>query len=280
MEANKLMIYLILISSIIALLSQTPVMQAVGRGQHTFISGRNVDCVDCHRFDANMDLNSSQMLVLDAHKKAAGNKNYSTYLQVGGISYDPAGFIYSNVDSDNNGTNDTWVWNGSLWIYNDTAKLYDLDLNENGDIEGAEICKLCHSLELMGVPGSVSEVHSVGTRYCDDDRCHGNKLNQYNNYLLFVDGRYDVTASGLIISTDKVHGNFYNDAASKDSQNSIFFHSYGQIPGNAAPGNDLNISGSPYVCTGCHSYLTVSGSIPSSPIYDHLNISAPKGRYT
>ena len=183
MESKKLILYLMLISSIIAMFSQTPMIQAVGRGQHTFVSGRNVDCVECHRFDAFMDMNSSQAGVLDAHKRAAGNKNYTTYLQVGGISYNPAGFIYSNVDSDNSGMNDTWVWNGSAWIYNNTAKLYDLDLNGNGDIDGSEICKMCHNLELMGVSTAVSIVHTVGTRYCDDDRCHSNRAKQYNSFL-------------------------------------------------------------------------------------------------
>lgn len=198
METKKLILYLILISSIIALISQTPVMQAVGRGQHTFISGRNVDCVECHRFDAYMDMNSSQTLALEAHKRAAGNKNYTTYLQVGGISYDPAGFIYTNVDSDNSGTNDIWVWNGSVWVYNNTFRLYDLDLDQNGVIDGAEICKLCHNLELMGVSTAVSEVHTVGTRYCDDDRCHGNRAKQYNSYLLFQGGSKNMTAAGAI----------------------------------------------------------------------------------
>jgi hypothetical protein len=280
MEAKKLILYLILISSIIAMFSQTPLIKAVGRGQHTFISGRNVDCVECHRYDAYIDMNSSQELVLDAHRRAAGNKNYTTYLQVGGISYDPAGFIYTNVDSDNSGTNDTWVWNGTGWVYNNTFRLYDLDLNQDGIIDGAEICKLCHNLELMGVNKPVSDVHTVGIRYCDDDRCHGNRARQYNSYLLFQDGGKNLTVVGSLISNNSIHGSFYNGAAVTDSNNSIFFQSYGQVQGNVAPGNSINVSSSPYTCLGCHSQISVNGSIKSSPIFNHSVATPKKGRYT
>ncbi|VVB88931.1 Uncharacterised protein [uncultured archaeon] len=279
MEAKKLALYIILFTSIITLLFQTPVIQAVGRGQHTFISGRNVDCVACHRFDAFMDMNSSEKIVFDAHKRAAGNKNYTTYLQVGGISYDPSGFIYTNVDSVKKGANDTWVWNGSMWIYNNTARLYDLDLNGNGDIDGSEICKLCHNLELMGVSTPVSEVHTVGTRYCDDDRCHGNKNNILNDYRLFAGSSNNLTASGMIISNNKIHGPFYNGAASMDSNKSIL-HSYGITPGNAASSNSNNVSGSPFTCLGCHSFINVTGSVAPAPRYNHSNPKPLKGRYT
>jgi hypothetical protein len=279
MEPRKLALYIILITSIIALLSQTPMIQAIGRGQHTFVSGKDVDCIVCHRYDAFDDMNTSQKLVLEAHKRAAGNKNYTTYLEVGGISYDPAGLIYSKVDSDNNGTSDTWIWNGSMWVYNNTARLYDLDLDNSGAIEGAEICKLCHSLDLMGMSGIVSAVHTIGTRYCDDDRCHGNRNYTYGDYRLFTDGRIDLTAAGRIISNNSVHGNFYKDGAGRDS-NKTALHSYGIMPGNAAPGNVNNISVSPYTCLGCHSYINVSGNIVTNPIFNHSDTSYQKRRYT
>ncbi len=278
METKKLILYLILISSIIAVLSQTPMIKAVGRGQHTFVSGRNVDCMECHRFDAYDDMNSSQKLVLDAHKRAAGNKNYTSYLEVGGISYDLSGFIYTNVDSDNSGTNDTWVWNGSYWIYNNTEKLYALDLNNSGTIEESEICKLCHNLELMGLDLLGGQIHSIGTRYCDDDRCHGNKKNIYDDFRLFEDGSYNLTAAGMIIGNNNIHGYFYNDGASKDSNKSIL-HSYGMIPGNAAPGNSNNVSDSPFTCLACHSYINVTGSVSSVMQFNHSNPDQPKGRY-
>ncbi len=208
------------------------------------------------------------------------NRNYTTYLEVGGTSYNPAGIIYTNVDSDSSGANDIWIWNGSIWLYNNTAKLYDLDINGNGVIDGAEICKLCHSLELMGINKTVSQVHTVGTRYCDDDRCHGNKNHSYNDYRLFKDRGVDLTKTGLIISNNSVHGGFYNDATGKDSNNSIYFHSYGQVPGNAAPYNNINISLSPYTCLGCHSYINVTGSIKPGSNFNHSNANASKGRYT
>jgi len=280
MDPRKITLYIILIVSIAAVIFQTPQFQAVGMGKHTFVSGSNVDCVSCHRYDAYQDMSTSQALMLDAHRRAAGNKNYTTYLEVGGISYDPSGIIYTSVDADGDGTSDIWTWDGSMWVHNGIAKLYDLDLNMDGSIEGSEICKLCHNLELMGVSSAVSEAHTVGTRYCDDDRCHGNRANQYNSYLLFAGNRNNVTSAGWTISNDNVHAGFYNEAAGKDAGNPIFFHSYGQVPGNAAPGNSINISESPYTCLGCHSHISVTGSVASSPKFNHLDPDAPRGRYT
>ncbi len=278
MDGKKLALYLILIISVIAMFSQTPMMQAVGTGQHKFISGKMVDCVKCHRYDAFNDMNTSQALVLDAHKRAAGNKNYTTYLEVGGIRYDPSGIIYTNVDSDGNG-NDIWTWNGSFWIYNNTAKLYDLDLDGSGDIKEAEICKFCHSLELMGLSGTSNPGHTTGTRYCDDDRCHGNRNHTYNDYLLFSGGTANLTSAGMILSNNSVHGGFYNKAAGKDA-NAPMLHSYNMTPGNVAPGNINNISSSPYSCLGCHSFINVSGSIVQSPLYSHNDPNASRGRYS
>ncbi len=280
METKKLIIFTILVLSIIAVISQTPMIQAVGRGQHTFVSGRNVDCVECHRYDAFNDLNTSQTLALDSHKRAAGNKNYTTYLEVGGISYDPAGGrIYTNIDSDGNGTNDVWKWNGSFWVYNNTAKLYDLDLDNSGAIEGAELCKFCHSLELMGLSGGTEPVHTVGTRYCDDDRCHGNRNHTYNDYRLFTQDRRNLTKTGSIISNNSVHGRFYRIGAGNDA-NKTMLHSYGIMPGNVAPGNVYNISRSPYACLACHSYINVTGYIALRPQFNHSVTEYPRQRYT
>lgn len=280
MDLKKITIYFILISSIAAVLYQTPMIQAVGRGQHTFVSGRNVDCIACHSFDAYDDLIQSQAHVLDAHERAAANRNYTTYLEVGGISYDPAGIIDTSVDSDSSGGNDTWTWNGTMWLYNGTARLYDLDIDGNGTIDGSEICKLCHNIELMGASFLSTASHTVGTRYCDDDRCHGNRKYQFNSYLLFNNGKNTVTEAGLILSDNPIHGSFYNSTAEQDSNNSNFFHSYGQVPGNIAPGNDNNVSGSPFSCLGCHSFINVTGSILPVPVYNHSDTNAPKGRYT
>jgi len=280
MEAKKIALYIILITSIIAMISQTPMIQAVGRGQHTFVSVRNVDCLKCHVYDAFNDLNSSQSIVLDAHKRAAGNKNYTTYLEVGGTSYIPAsGIIYTNVDSDNNGADDTWIWNGSMWTYNNSAKLYYLDFDDNGVIDGSEICKLCHNLELMGLSGNASPVHTIGTRYCDDDRCHGNQKYTYNAYTLFSIGGSNLTAAGMILSNNSLHGFFYRDAAERDANKSMI-HSYGITPGNVVQGNVDNISVSPYTCLGCHSYINVTGTVPASEKFNHSVLNPPKGRYT
>lgn len=280
MEPKKLALYIMLILAIIALISQTPMIQAVGRGQHTFVSGKNVDCVACHSADAFNDMNTSQALVLDSHKGAAGNKNYTTYLEIGGISYDPAGGIINTiVDSDSNGTSDTWIWNGSMWVYNNTAKLYYLDLDNSGAIEGAEMCKMCHSVELMGLSGAENPLHTVGTRYCDDDRCHGNKNNAYNDYRLFTGSNKNTTSVGYIIGKNSIHGVFYNEGVERDA-NKTMLHPYGIKPGNVAPSNIYNISLSPYICLGCHSYINVTGSIVSTPQFNHSDLSGQKRRYS
>lgn len=278
MDGKKLALYLILIISVIAIFSQTPMMQAVGTGQHKFISGKMVDCVKCHQHDAFNDMNTSQAIVLGAHKRAAANKNYTTYLEVGGIKYDPSGIIYTNVDIDGNG-NDIWTWNGSFWIYNNTAKLYDLDMDSSGGIEGAEICKFCHSLDLMGLSGINNPGHTTGTRYCDDDRCHGNRNHSYNDYLLFSSGTANLTSVGMIVSNNSVHGTFYNEAAGIDASQPTL-HSYNMTPGNIAPGNIFNISSSPYTCLGCHSFINVSGSIVHSSLYSHNDSNPSRGRYS
>lgn len=278
MDAKKITIFIMLVALIILTLSQSPQLIAASMGQHTFESGRMVDCVKCHKYDAYNDMNSSQELVLEAHKRAAGNTNYTTYLEVGGIVYDPVnGVINTNVDSDNSGTNDTWIWDGSSWVYNNTAKLNDLDLNGNG-IDGAETCKLCHNLELMGINTVVTSVHTVGTRYCDDDRCHGNKNNQYNDYRLFNGGNINLTTTGDIFSKDRIHGKIYTQGASEDAKKSML-HPYGIIPGNVAPGNMNNISQSPYICISCHTYVNISLNIVQKPLFNHSS-PYPKSRYT
>lgn len=277
----KLVFLIILIISIALSIVQIESTKSIGgTGSHRFISGSNVDCIMCHSADADFDMNLSQIELLNTHKRAAANNNYTTYLQVGGISYDPvAGIISTNVDSDNSGSYDTWIWNGAVWEYNNIEKLYDLDFDKNDIIEGSEMCRFCHNLELMGINTAASEVHTVGIRYCDDDRCHGNIANQYNSYLLFTDAGNNVTNAGKILSDSNVHGTFYNVASNIDSNNSIFFKSYGQVPGNAAHGNVNNISGSPYTCLGCHSYMDVIGSNASNAPFNHSDTNPPKGRY-
>src|SRR5659263_629607 len=98
MDAKNKLLIIMLFTSPLGLLYETPLMQAVGGGQHRFINGNNVDCLSCHR-------------------------NYTTYLEIGGTSYDPAGIIYTNIDSDFNGANDVWSWSGYMWIYENQAKL-------------------------------------------------------------------------------------------------------------------------------------------------------------
>ncbi|PWB52912.1 MAG: hypothetical protein C3F06_06895, partial [Candidatus Methanoperedenaceae archaeon] len=201
MDAKKKLILIMLVTSILSFFFQTPIMQAVGGGMHTFVNGRNVDCISCHGYGSA----NSHQAGSDAHQRAAENKNYTTYLEVGGTSYDPAGIIYTNIDSDSSGSNDVWIWNGNAWVYDNTAKLYNLDFNGDGTIGGAETCNLCHNRELMTVSAQSGPEHTFGPRYCNDARCHGNS----NEDFRFYKNGYDTIPPASISNPGISTGNFY-----------------------------------------------------------------------
>ncbi|MCX9082487.1 MAG: hypothetical protein OIN83_09850, partial [Candidatus Methanoperedens sp.] len=199
MDAKQKLILIMLVTSMFGYLFQTPVMMAVGTGMHTFINGKNVDCISCHGYGSAI----SHEAGFSGHQRAAENKNYTTYLEVGGISYDPAGLIYTNQDTDSDGSTDIWMWDGSMWVYNQSARLYDLDFNSDGTISGSETCKLCHNRELMGTDPDV--LHTFGPRYCNEARCHGNSNEDYRFYKYGYDTIPPASISNPFIRT----GNFY-----------------------------------------------------------------------
>ncbi|MBU3966288.1 MAG: hypothetical protein KKG76_02775, partial [Euryarchaeota archaeon] len=73
MDAQKklLLLILLLFFSSLILLFQTPIMYAIGGGQHRFINGNNVDCLSCH---GNYP-DAPHQVGLAGHQIAAENRN-------------------------------------------------------------------------------------------------------------------------------------------------------------------------------------------------------------
>lgn len=258
---KKILLYIALMAILLAVIPSTISLYA---GQHTFRGKYSVSCAKCH-FDIVQELDSSQ--ILDAHKRAANNTNYTTYLSIAGIDYDPInGKIYTSYDSDGDG-NDTWTWNSSegKWQYKNTLKLVNLS--------GQEICSLCHRADLF----NLSAHTNVVVRTCDDDRCHGNKNKFYNDPDLFKNGSFSKTAAGNLISKNNVHKYFYN-SASNESSNYNAGKPYGQTPGNADPSGS-KLSKGYWTCLGCHSQVTANLTIKPAEPYNHSDPYAPKHRY-
>src|SRR5659263_643633 len=79
MDAKNKLLIIMLFTSLLGLLYETPLMQAVGGGQHRFINGNNVDCLSCHRNYPD----AAHQAGLAGHQMAAENRNYTTYLEIG-----------------------------------------------------------------------------------------------------------------------------------------------------------------------------------------------------
>ncbi|MCG7849467.1 MAG: hypothetical protein MIO93_09860 [ANME-2 cluster archaeon] len=270
-------------------------------GQHYFHD--DVECIKCHVAEYN-DIMISPALA--AHKRAANNTNYTTYMSLGGIFYNASALeslngiygtnavIYSmdllnatignNVtydegeisyfwnDSNGNGTWDEIAWNGSTWLSTDESFLVDLDQDNNSQINGYEICFLCHKPELIGM----TTLHSSTVILCDDDRCHGNLNNVYNDYKILNVSR-GVIEAGKTISEDNVHSYFYLHASNESSSYRTglrFNHSVG----NAIPSGDF-ISKGHWTCEACHSETNKSVVLIPQTSYDHSDFNAVKSRY-
>ncbi len=211
---------------------------------------------------------------MDAHKRAANNMNYTTFLSVGGIEYDSLNSKIKTIDDKE------WVWNGAwdggngTWESGSEHRRISLDFNDNGEIDGAEICHLCHNSSLFGIAG-----HAATVRVCDDDRCHGNRNHAYLGSAtgMFVDPpnvRYVVTA-GYNISKENVHQSFYLNLSDQPSIYSAG-HPYGNPCGNAY-GSEL--SKGHWTCVGCHSDVGTEVNLNPHPVYNHSDPNAPQQRY-
>lgn len=246
--------------------SAIPNVATIFASQHTFYGATGISCTTCHS-DIKSQLELSNF-VNEKHKEAALDHNYTTYLAIGGISYDKGSrniTVYGGR---------IWTWNGTVWINSSAPSQYrniSLDTNGNGAIDSEEVCMLCHSRSLLGVD---THAGTVLVSACDDDRCHGNpNLNFNDPSLLGISG--NVSAAGYNISRDNIHSSYY---LSESNQSSIYTARpiFGYTHGNV---NSSSISRGYYTCLGCHSDVSTNVTLVLAPTYEHDNIDMERGRY-
>ena len=232
---------IVLIIGLIALVAFiVPDILSLFVGQHRFYD--EVSCQSCHIAEYN-EVNRSA--TGKAHIKAANNTNYTTYLAIGGINYTSSdGTIYSVEDK-------IWTWDGSssLWINDTTSMLVSLDQNNNSEIDGNEICHLCHNASLTGK----SDAHVITMRTCDDDWCHGNRNYVYNDPELFNTSQTRINAGMVLNYSGNIHRAFYlsqcNESTGYTAGNP-FDHTMGNI-------KEGYISKGYWACISCHSEIQV-----------------------
>lgn len=230
---------------------------ALFAGQHSFYSGAGVSCDTCHSDVMSQII--SESYVYNKHKAAANNTNYTTYLALGGKTYN------GSAITDYNGT--VWTWNGTAWRNGSQTKLVRLDTDSTPGINGDEICMLCHNATLTG-----STTHTgVIVRVCDDDRCHGNRKNFNNSPQLFNKNTSNITAAGYYLGRADIHRFFYLEAGNQSSRYTASL-AFGQ-PGNTN-GSSSFISRGYWTCEGCHTGTVVNVAIVQAPVYNH-SVSTP-----
>jgi hypothetical protein len=242
-----------------------PDVATVFANQHSFYKSSNIQCVSCH-IDVKGQVESGDYVLLK-HSEAALNYAYTTYLAIGGISYNDVTrniIVYGNH---------TWYWNGSVWINQSNPSQYKnetLDENKNGAIDSGEVCMLCHGI----VTGMTAHAGSMAVAACDDDRCHGNR-----NYIYDDPGltgiSSNVSAAGYNISSNNIHSSFYLTTSNQSTQYPdlyLFGYTHGNVYNNS-------VSRGYYTCLGCHSDLSTNIDLILAPTYDHSNSNEPRGRY-
>ena len=280
MKEKKLWIGLAIASLALFLIPHTVSMFA---GQHTFYDtcDMNSKCSKCHA-DVRTQLDECQ--TVNAHKNAANNANYTTYMSVGGIEYDEAAHeVYNGVygyypviytmdfvdgayDSGdvayfrNDSRWENTTWNGASFVSTGESILISLDADCDGSIDTDELCSLCHSTALFGLSGT----HTKRTvRVCDDDRCHGNQNRAYNDPDLF-DTASGATHVGLNLSRH-AHAAFYLSGCNESSPY-LVGEPFGHGTGNA---NGPYISKGYWTCAGCHSGAGANITFGQAEHYGH-----------
>jgi hypothetical protein len=234
-------------------------------GQHTFYS--SVSCEKCHT-DVLSEVEHSGY-VYEKHKAAAGNANYTSYLSIGGISY--------NGNSITDYNNIVWNWNISERKWQNSSNLnilvnVSLDANRNGQIDSAEICMLCHNATLFNATTHTG----ITVITCDDDRCHGNRIYSDNSPQIL--GSFpNITAAGYNLSQSNAHQPFYLQASNQSSSYGIS-QPFGRTPGNAN-GSSRFISRGYWTCEGCHTDTTVNITILPPQPFNHSVSNPEKKRY-
>lgn len=255
---RKILLYLALMA--LGLYS-IPNTVALFAGQHSFYSGMGVSCEKCHS-DVMSQISSGDY-VYNKHKAAAANYNYTTYLALGGKAYDGSSITdYNDV---------IWNWNTSAraWQNSITSELKNVSLDTSVN---SGICMLCHNATLTG-----STTHTgITVRVCDDDRCHGNRLNASNSPGI-LGSTSNITAAGYNLGKENAHQPFYLDAS---NQSSVYASglTFGQTPGNANDSSGF-ISKGHWTCEGCHTETVVNITIIQAPVYNHSDSNAAKQRY-
>lgn len=247
-------------------ISTVPNVVSLFANQHSFFAANGIDCVVCHSdIKSQLDLDNS---VNAKHKEAASSHNYTTYLAIGGISYDSA---TGNITVAGGAV---WNYNGSVWInLSATSQYLNVSLDGNGDgaIGSDEVCLLCHSRSLVGADAHVG---TAAVSACDEDRCHGNRLYKYNDpNLLGIYG--NVTAAGYNLSLDNIHSEYYLTMSNQTSTYrapDLFGYTHGNV-------NNSYVSRGYYTCMGCHSDVSAGVSLILPETYNHSDINEPQGRY-
>ena len=175
-----------------------------------------------------------------------------------------------------NGTVSEWEkaeWNSGS-NYFDSANesvLISIDIDGNPGISTDEVCNICHNITLFGLQGSHSR---MTVRVCDDDRCHGNRDNSYNDPDLFVNPSIILTSAGSNLSSS-IHASFYCNASNESSPY------LAGSPFNHTAGNEYDsyISKGYWTCMGCHSDAQTNITFIKAEPYDHSDFNAEKERY-
>ncbi|MEA1895134.1 MAG: hypothetical protein U9N36_08035 [Euryarchaeota archaeon] len=267
---NKITLLTIAIVSLALFVMPNTISMFVG--QHTFEAG--VQCQKCHVAEYAELCESTTTLV--AHKRAANNANYTTFLSVGGIEYDSSNSKIRAIEGKE------WVWNGAwdggngTWENGIEHRLVSLDFNGDDKIDGAELCHLCHNSSLFGIEG-----HAVTVRVCDDDRCHGNRNHAYLGDAtgMFENPEnvtYAITA-GYNLSRENIHQPFYLNLSNQSSTYSAG-HPYG-IPDPCGNAHGIELSRGHWTCVGCHSDVGTDVTLNPHPVYNHSDADATPRRY-
>ena len=211
-------------------------------GQHNFYD--EVNCQRCHIAEYNeVDRSATGQI----HIRAASNTNYTTYLAIGGIDYYPSNGTIHSVD------NKIWRWNDNSWTNGSTSLLVTLDHNDNSEIDGNEICHLCHNASLIDKP----DTHAISMRTCDDDWCHGNRNYTLNDPELFDTSQTRLNVGMVLNYSGNLHRAFYlsqcNEATGYTAGNP-FDHTMGNVKGDY-------FSKGYWACVGCHSGVQVDVEI-------------------
>jgi len=228
-------------------------------GQHRFYD--EVNCQSCHIAEYD-EVNRSATGT--AHIKAANNTNYTTYLAIGGIDYNSSDGTIHSVDDK------IWTWNGtsSSWINGTTSILVSLDHDNSSEIDGNEICHLCHNASLTGK----SDAHVITMRTCDDDWCHGNRNYVYNDPELFNTSQTRIDVGMVLNYSGNIHRAFYLsqcDEPTGYAAGNPFDHTMGNVKGDY-------ISKGYWACIGCHSEIQVNIKI-SPGEFNHTG--GPRRKY-